>query len=551
MIGVIADAAEHDVVREFFELFKTPWEFFREERVYDVLLCTGEQPVEVTAKLVVRYAGKKTSLDELRQARVIRKCETPCVLSYQSDRLPIYGASVTFAGQDGILKAEETGECAAFVSGTNGFSEARIGYDLFAEVRILLTEGQPHANAGIPALEAHIAVLRDLITGCGIPLVEIPAVPEGFQFIACLTHDVDHPSIRQHKLDHTVAGFLFRATVASLVDALLGRMAVGDMFRNWGAAISLPFVYAGITKDFWRDFDQRYLELEKEIPSTFFFIARKNDSGKQEKGPAPALRASPYRASEVRHAISKLKAAGREVGLHGLDAWLDSSAGRAELDEIRKLTGEAEIGVRMHWLYFRKDSPATLEEAGAAYDSTFGYNQTVGYRAGTAQAYRPPGAEKLLELPMLAMDTALFYLSYLGLSPRKANQRLRQLTDNAVRYGGCVTINWHDRSLAPERLWGQNYRELIQDLKNRGAWFSTAMQAVSWFRKRRSATFMPNPAEPHGIQIAVAQGGCLPGLRLRVHAARKMARPGACAENKFTDFQIRETPATIPSTVGR
>ena len=29
MIGVIADPAEHDVVREFFELFKTPWEFYR------------------------------------------------------------------------------------------------------------------------------------------------------------------------------------------------------------------------------------------------------------------------------------------------------------------------------------------------------------------------------------------------------------------------------------------------------------------------------------------------------------------------------------------
>ena len=32
MIGVIADSAEQDVVREFFELFKTPWEFYRKDR---------------------------------------------------------------------------------------------------------------------------------------------------------------------------------------------------------------------------------------------------------------------------------------------------------------------------------------------------------------------------------------------------------------------------------------------------------------------------------------------------------------------------------------
>ena len=39
----------------------------------------------------------------------------------------------------------------------------RVGYDLFAEVRTLLTTGQPSANAAIPALELHIALLRDLI----------------------------------------------------------------------------------------------------------------------------------------------------------------------------------------------------------------------------------------------------------------------------------------------------------------------------------------------------------------------------------------------------
>ena len=37
MIGVIADSADHAVVREFFELFKTPWEFF--ERIGNMTLC--------------------------------------------------------------------------------------------------------------------------------------------------------------------------------------------------------------------------------------------------------------------------------------------------------------------------------------------------------------------------------------------------------------------------------------------------------------------------------------------------------------------------------
>jgi hypothetical protein len=64
MIGIIADSAEHDVVREFFELFKTPWEFFREDRKYDVLLCAGDHLFSTSARLVVVYAGEKIGLDE-------------------------------------------------------------------------------------------------------------------------------------------------------------------------------------------------------------------------------------------------------------------------------------------------------------------------------------------------------------------------------------------------------------------------------------------------------------------------------------------------------
>ena len=113
-------------------------------------------------------------------------------------------------------------------------------------------------------------------------------------------------------------------------------------------------------------------------------------------------------------------ATGCEVGLHGIDAWIDSARGIEEFEEIRSLTGISETGVRMHWLYYDQQSPVTLEEAGAAYDSTIGYRETVGYRAGTTQVYKPLQATRLLELPMHVMDTALFYPAYLGLSSRQA-----------------------------------------------------------------------------------------------------------------------------------
>src|ERR1700730_2554504 len=435
MIGVIADAAEHQVVREFFELFKAPWEFYREDRQYDVLLCAGDGRFEATAKLVLFYAGKKRAFDDEQKFQTARECQHPCMLAYQGKRIPIYGDTITFAGQaNALLTKEDPPECAAYRGEARGRVLVRIGYDLFSEVRSLLTVGQPPANASLPALDLHIAFLRDLITGCGVPLVEIPPVPDGHQFLACLTHDVDHPAIRQHKLDHTMFGFLYRAVLGSLRNLIRGRMSVQDLLTNWAAALKLPFVYLGLAKDFWREFDTRYLELEKGLRSTFFVIPFRNQPGKNSRGPAPMLRAARYGAQDISDAIHRLTTAGCEVGLHGIDAWIDSSRGREEVSEIRRLTGASAIGVRMHWLYYDQQSPAVLEAAGLAYDSTIGYNETVGYRAGTTQVYKPLDASQLFELPLHVMDTALFYPSHLGLSPQQAEEMLGQMVDNAVNF---------------------------------------------------------------------------------------------------------------------
>jgi len=198
--------------------------------------------------------------------------------------------------------------------------------------------------------------------------------------------------------------------------------------------------------------------------------------------------------------------------------------------------------VRMHWLYYNQQSPLVLEKAGAAYDSTIGYNETVGYRAGTAQAYKPLEASRLIELPLHVMDAALFYPAYLDLSSRQASRLLGKMVDNAVQYGGCLTVNWHDRSIAPERLWGDSYRDLVQELESRGAWFATAGQAVSWFRKRRSVVFETDGFEPNEVRARVAadQVDNLPGLRLRTHKPEESGEIGKHEPECYVDTAFDE-----------
>jgi len=555
MIGVIAEPAEHDVVREFFELFKTPWEFYRPGRRYEVALCAADLPLQADADLVVVYCGRRTHFDDERSTLLCAQPGIPNVLSFHEDSIPIYRNTVCFTGtRNSLLTLEASKECAAYLARNGASWFARVGYDLFAEVRALLTAGQPSAQAHLPTLDLHIAFLRQLIVGCGITVAEIPPVPEGFRFIVCLTHDVDHPSIREHKWDHTMLGFLYRALFGSLQNLVCGRISLRTLLTNWAAALKLPFVHLGIAKDFWRDFEEQYLALEYGLASTFFVIPFKNNPGLGMEGKAPRLRAATYGARDIADIISKLAAAGREVGLHGIDAWCDSEKGRLELEEVRQLTAASQIGVRMHWLYYGPQSPALLEKAGADYDSTVGYNEAVGYRAGTGQAYKPLDAERLLELPLHVMDTALFYGARMGLSRGEAKPILKQMIENAGRFGGCLTINWHDRSLAPERLWDASYLELLQELREQGAWFATAKHVVSWFRKRRSAVFEPDSLTPSAACVSLAPGDRkgVPGLRLRFHQGHTFGSFIEQDSGGMVDSPISENAgAVVPSEAGK
>jgi hypothetical protein len=522
VIGVLANIQDEEIVREFFELFKTAWEPYHPGRAYKVLLCAGEQEYDARdAQHVLVYSGCALTCDF--QDGIELGSNSAGMLHFGKDELPVYGrCSTSLCAVPGVVQLRDaTGRAALWQTEVEGRSIYRIGYDLFAEIRHLLSTGQPDSNAHIPALELHIDLLRQLLIALGVEFAEIPPRPVGHPFIACLTHDVDHPSLKLVGLNHTLIGLLYRATIGSVFALLRRRIPPGDLLTNWRAAFCVVLLHLGVGRDFWQNFVRKYAEIEGNLPSTYFLIPFRHRAGIGARGRAERLRGVCYGIADIAFLAREITASGSEVALHGLDAWADAERGKLEMAEVRRFTPSAELGVRSHWLFFDARSPANFEKVGALYDSTVGYRTTVGYFSGTTQAYRLPGTQDLLELPMNAMDTALFSRAYLHLPEHKATERMHQLIEATNRMGGCLTINWHDRSIFPERLWHRTYADSLKNLKSRQVWFGTARQVTEWFRSRRAVQFQRIPGTDEiRIHMPETLTAGLPGLMVQHHNSR-------------------------------
>ena len=89
----------------------------------------------------------------------------------------------------------------------------------------------------------------------------------------------------------------------------------------------------------------------------------------------------------------------------------------------------------MHWLYFGDDSPKTLEAAGFDYDSTCGYNDAVGYRAGTSQVFLWSSA-RVAGVPVCD-----------AVAKRNLDaDEFRRSIEGEVRYANITIIEGHDAS---------------------------------------------------------------------------------------------------------
>jgi hypothetical protein len=537
MIGILCKNAEQKIVQEFFELFKTPWEFYVPSRSYEVVIASADSGQEVVGRVVILHGNEGSEFDHRASVFPRSRLET-AVVEQNGASIPIYCGLTTFGGtRKFFMHVKGTRNGVGFQVESKAGRVLRIGFDLWQETHFLMSVGQPIENALLPTLDLHIAFVREWILEADLPVVEIPPVPAGHHFTLCLTHDVDFLRLRDYGFDSTVFGFIYRASIGSLLGALRRKHSWHRVLTNWMALPLVPLVYLGRSRDFWFSF-HNYAEIEDGFKSTFFIIPFKNRPGSYISEEAHRFRKARYDIDDVKDITKDLLEKGFEIGVHGLDAWHDQAMACQEKDRIAPFVEKKPLGIRMHWLYFGPQTFKILDEVGFDYDSSFGYNHAIGYRGGTTQAFCPFQARHLVELPLHIQDTTLFSSKRMNLSEAKAWNLCQTLLDHARTFGGVLTVLWHDRSLAPERLWGDFYIQLLHTCGAQRAWVASAGQVVTWFRKRREVVFDRIDKNGNALRIHLHsknsndrdQSG--PSLMVRLW----LPRDGTPRENSFLPF---------------
>jgi hypothetical protein len=192
-------------------------------------------------------------------------------------------------------------------------------------------------------------------------------------------------------------------------------------------------------------------------------------------------------SKEVIALAKRLQSMGMEIDVHGSYTSLDTSDGLAREFGILQEHGFRPLGSRQHWLRFSLDRliPA-VERAGALFDTSLGWQNRIGFRAGACFPFPPYNfAEKrparFLELPLAVMDQAL---------PPKAEDAFSEVAEllaTSRMYGwGGISLLWHPDAFGGGHLpigIGRTFYNLINV---RSEWKDTWLPAGEFVRKVRN-----------------------------------------------------------------
>jgi hypothetical protein len=194
------------------------------------------------------------------------------------------------------------------------------------------------------------------------------------------------------------------------------------------------------------------------------------------------------RSVAVGEVMRRVAEAGWEIGVHpsyyaaASPDWLRIQKGLCE----EAIQGKI-VSVRQHTLQYDPNrTPAFQAQAGLSVDSTQGFNDLIGFRAGTSFPYLCwdwiHGATlPLLEVPLHIQDGPLLLRETASTDDAIASAISLMKSVEDVR--GCLVISWHSLWLATDSGLAV-FKAVLEEAKSRNVWGCSVQELAMWWLSR-------------------------------------------------------------------
>ncbi len=307
--------------------------------------------------------------------------------------------------------------------------------------------------------------------------------PSGKQFAVLLTHDLD-------AIEKTVKGrikHIFHGLNRITKLAKAGKLTEmpGELARTFCKFSRMtPYNNLGYLKA---------LEEKNGVKSSLNIYAmnKKNKSGLANwfYNPDYDISKDTALAKEIRDSLDK----NFEAGIHGsYSSGCDSALLREEIKSLEAVVSRKIPGGRQHFLnYSVLRTPEVFQGAGIEYDTTVGFRDINGFRAGACLPYylyslASESQTGVLEIPLAIMDGVLF--DHQDGSKESAWQAAEAILKKVKESQGCCSVVWHQHVFNNPDYphWEEVYLMLIAWVKdNGGALLSPGELNRFWRNKRQ------------------------------------------------------------------
>jgi hypothetical protein len=339
---------------------------------------------------------------------------------------------------------------------------------------------------------------KKLINGClkyQHPFIYKLPWPEGKQIALIISHDID---------------LTRKYGVKSLVkDTFSLRLA--RLIEHYNMSVFGKNIY-------WNFQDLLRFYREQKLQSSFFFIAKKWEKTQYRYN---------IKQSKFRRLVQNILSHNHEIGLHSSRYSFDSPALiTREKQKLEKIMGQPVQGVRQH--YLRVLFPGAwrnFEQAGFRYDSSCGYNNAIGFRAGTSVPFRSFNYEQNKDIDLYEIPFSIMDYSWEELSRDQLQQQnlFDKLVQQIVDTSGLVHVLWHPHNLA-ESAFIPYWNQLVNWMDKKQFFNTTLHGLLEWRRKRTEIDALSFRESSKGLEFVLQTPESIEDLALGIVSAQPLVQ---------------------------